>query len=154
MSDVQSDQTAVFEISIQRERLQKYMFARWVLWLVVISVFTFGIGLIFLLVFVAWYGSWWTKRWVQVVSYRVEGSVLHVQEGVFFKKLKAIPLERITDLVIAEGPLCRRHGITILSVQTAGAGQQCPEAALCAVESPQEVREMILIARRSGVAPA
>ncbi|HDZ22193.1 hypothetical protein LCGC14_0489860 [marine sediment metagenome] len=149
MNDIQPQETTVIEIPIQREQLQRYMFVRGALSLLLLSVMTYGIGFIVLVIYLVWYGKYWTRRWVPTLSYRVEGSVLHIEGGVFFRKSKAIPLERITDLVISEGPLMRRYGIRELRVQTAGRGQ----ARLWAVESPEGVRQHILDSRRSGVAP-
>lgn len=153
MNDIQSQETTVIEIPIQCEQLQRYMFVRGALSLLLLSAMTFGVGLIFLAIYLLWYGPWWTRAWVQTLSYRVEGSVLHVAGGVFFKKFKAIPLERITDVIISQGPILRRYGLYDIRVQTAGTGQQMPEANLWAVESPEDVRQRILDLRRSGVAP-
>lgn len=72
---------------------------------------------------------------------------MRVDQGVFFLKRKAIPLDRVTDIVMAQGPLMRMCGIWGLQVQTAGTGQQTAEAILYGVLDPETVRDQLLAAR-------
>ena len=76
---------------------------------------------------------------------------MHVQEGVFNRKHKAIPLDRVTDFQLFQGILMRWMGIWIVKVQTASMGEATPEAILWAVGNPQEVRNSLLAARQEAV---
>jgi len=82
------------------------------------------------------------------LRYRLEGDTLRVDGGVFFLFRKSIPLERITDVALVQGPILRFFNIWALSIQTAGSPH--PEAALYGVREPEKVRELIL-ARRKGI---
>ena len=91
MNDIETQET-IITIPIGREKLQQYMFTVWALRLLLVSIVTYGLGLIFLLFYLVWFGRWWTAKWVAALSYRLEGSVLQAECGVFFRKFKAIPL--------------------------------------------------------------
>ena len=59
---------------------------------------------------------------------------------------KSIPLERITDIALMQGPLLRYFGIWVMNIQTAGSAQ-C-EATLYGVREPEKVRLLILSHRQ------
>jgi membrane protein YdbS with pleckstrin-like domain len=87
---------------------------------------------------------WLFERQVREFNYRVEGKTLRVDWGVFFLKRKAIPLDRVTDFVLVQGPIMRMLGIWALRVQTAGTGTDISEATLIAIENPEKVRDELL----------
>ena len=74
--------------------------------------------------------------------------MLCVSGGVFFLFRKSIPLERITDIALVQGPLLRLFGIWAMRIQTAGSAQ-C-EATLYGVCEPEKIRTVIL-SQRQGV---
>ena len=93
----------------------------------------------------------WLIEWqIDALNYRIEGRTLRVDSGVFFLKRKGVPLDRITDFALVQGPLMRLLGIWALQVQTAGVGTPTPEATLIAIENPEKVRDELL--RRRDVA--
>lgn len=98
-------------------------------------------------------GPWLSKRQSEELRYRLEGTTLRVDQGVFFLKRKAIPLDRVTDFVLAQGPLMRWCGIWAIHVQTAGTGQAVAEATLHGVLEPERVRDTLLAARDEAVRP-
>jgi membrane protein YdbS with pleckstrin-like domain len=70
---------------------------------------------------------------------------------VFFRRRKAIPTERITDVVLYQGPIMRQYfDIWSLHIQTAGTGSAIPEATLMGLVHPEEARDAILAAAGSG----
>jgi putative membrane protein len=83
------------------------------------------------------------------LRYWLDGSVLRIEEGVVVVRKKAIPLERITDLELRQGPLLAFCGIWVLRVQTAGSSGKngAAEASLYGLSSPEEVRDQLLAAR-------
>ena len=91
------------------------------------------------------------SRWIcpaqaNALCYRLEGSTLRADGGVFFLFRKSIPLERITDITLVQGPLLRHFNIWAMRIQTAGSAQ-C-EATLYGVRNPEEIRELIFARRR------
>ena len=48
---------------------------------------------------------------------------LNVRRGVLFKVQKSIPLDKITDLALTEGPILRYLGLCSIGIETAGGGQ-------------------------------
>ena len=74
--------------------------------------------------------------------------MLRVDGGVFFLFRKSIPLERITDVNLVQGPLLRRFGIWAMRIQTAGSSR-C-EAILYGVREPEKIRTLILSQRQDA----
>ena len=66
---------------------------------------------------------------------------LVVKRGVFFKEEKSIPLEKITDVGLSQGPLMRLFG---LSFETAGQSGHGALVSLLGVVNASEFREAIL----------
>ena len=89
---------------------------------------------------------WLCPQQANNLRYRLEGSTVWVDGGVFFLFRKSIPLERITGVALVQGPLLRYFGIWAMRIQTAGSAQ-C-EVTLYGVRNPEEVRELILSQRQ------
>jgi uncharacterized membrane protein YdbT with pleckstrin-like domain len=99
------------------------------------------------------FGRWWAQEYLNTLEYRLDAGTLHVSYGVFFRRRKAIPTERITDVVVYQGPVMRQFfEIWLLRIQTAGTGSAMPEATLMGLVHLEEARDAILAARngRSG----
>jgi putative membrane protein len=62
-------------------------------------------------------------------------------------KRKSIPLDRITDVVLVQGPFMRMARIWSLQIQTAGSNQQGPKGALQGIVDAKVVRDNIMNAR-------
>ena len=102
-----------------------------------------GILLIpFWLVFSLWFAPESLRR----LSARVTSNSVEIKKGVYFRKEITIPLNRITDVRLHDGPLMRYHGIRGIRVETAGqAGQTAgTEGDLVGVVNPVEFRDAIL----------
>ena len=110
------------------------------------SFFCFGItvALGYSFLFVPWFSL------MQCINlrYRLDGDTLRVDGGVFFLFRQSIPLERITDVALVQGPLLRHYGIWAMGIQTAGS-QQC-EATLYGVREPEKIRDLILSRRHQS----
>jgi membrane protein YdbS with pleckstrin-like domain len=136
-------------IDIDREKIIAYN-----LWIGLLGciplVLIFGIGLILGAVVYA-FESWYRPRWVKVLRYCLDEKSLRVEGGLMFKSRKTIPLDKITDLELVQGPLLRYFDMWIIKVQTASTGSQLPEATLIGVINPEQVREEILAARNEHV---
>ena len=94
---------------------------------------------------------WLAGKQSAALNYRIEKRTLRADWGVFFLKRKAIPLDRITDFALVQGPLMRMFGVWAMRVQTAGTGSMEPEATLYAIIDPEQVRDE-LIRRRDEAA--
>ena len=133
-----------FAIPINREACRSYIFTQHCIIGVVLGIVSFGI------LFVAWLAlyflflKWLIDQQVAALQYRIEGRTLRVDSGVFFLKRKGVPLDRITDFALVQGPVMRMLGIWALQVQTAGVGTPMPEATLIAIENPEAVRDELL----------
>ncbi len=146
------NESATNEFSIQREPAARYFYWMQIVLIIVVGVWFVGIGIPLALIHAFTLGPWLSRKQAETLRYWLDGTTLRVDYGVFFLKRKAIPLDRITDVVLAQGPLLRWCGIWELRVQTAGAGDQVPEASLCALADPETVRDTLLRARDQAVA--
>ena len=83
---------------------------------------------------------------------------LNIRRGFLFKVQKNIPLDKITDLAVNEGPVLRYFGLCSLKIETAGGGQgdSMGQAALPGVVAALEFRDKVLDQRDlvTGGAPA
>jgi membrane protein YdbS with pleckstrin-like domain len=92
-------------------------------------------------------GITWPITYACSLRYALEGTTLRVEEGFLFRKQKSIPLDRVTDLELVQGPLMRLFGLWKLCVQTAGSAQQRPEGVLHGLAEPHLIRDVIMKAR-------
>lgn len=69
---------------------------------------------------------------------------LVVKRGILFKEEKSIPLEKITDVGLSQGPLMRLFGLYRLSFETAGQSGHGALVSLLGVVNASEFREAIL----------
>jgi len=115
------------------------------------------VGILPLLIVLApltlWYVSvkWWVERYFQSLECYLTSRSLVYRRGIFWKTEKTIPLTRIQDLGMMQGPLMRAFGIHRLKIETAG--QSTPggsgEAALIGVVDALEFRDRVLALRDS-----
>ena len=121
---------------------------RWVVsgWLVVSIV---GIPLIpFWLLFSLWYVPEYLRR----ISARLTTQALEVRKGVFFRSEATIPLNRITDVRLHDGPLMRHYGLRGLKVETAGqSGDTGSEGNIIGVIDAVEFRNAVLRQRQEAL---
>jgi putative membrane protein len=135
----------VFEV--KRGKVALYFYWSCTLMTALIGVFIFGFGALAAVVYALTFGPWLSRRQAEVLEYRLHDTHLFVNQGVFFVKRKTIPLDRITDIVLTQGPLLRFFGLWRLDIQTAGSGHQIPEAYLYGLNEPEQAKEQILNAR-------
>ena len=142
------------ELTIYRVRVTAYLASAGSLVGLLIAIFWFalwfhpfwGIGLP--LIFLYLCGTVCVSvAWVKVLRYRLTDRALLVDKGILFKSRKTIPLDKITDLELVQGPLLRVFGMWIIKIQTAGTASQMPVAMLIGVIDPEQIREEILAAK-------
>ncbi|MEH7384882.1 PH domain-containing protein [Bacillus sp. JJ1521] len=69
-------------------------------------------------------------------TYRVENGELRIEYGVFIRKKRFIPIERIQTIDVSAGIIQRIFGLVKLQVETAGGGMQA-EAVLTAIKEDE-----------------
>jgi len=89
---------------------------------VIVAIPTMGIGLVLLLVPVAAFFA--ARAYYRVYFDKLECTLterhLFVGRGILFRQEKAIPLDRITDMSMNQGPLLRYLDLEAMGVETAG----------------------------------
>lgn len=111
------------------------------------GIFLIALGGIVLIPF--WFLGW--GQWLVGKQYRhlqcllTERSLV-VRRGVLFKTEKTIPLDKIQDLTLKEGPLLRASGLCSLKVETAGQStpQGSSEANLIGIIDARRFRNRVL----------
>ena len=100
----------------------------------------------FILLFSYWYFPAYFRR----VSARLTTQTVEVRKGVFFRTEATIPLNRITDVRLHDGPLMRHCNIRGLKVETAGSSgaDSGSEGDLIGIIGADEMRDAILLQRQ------
>lgn len=122
-------------------KLKTYWFLR-VLVFFVVSI----VGIVLIPVWVLGWGQWWSRRRFENLRCVLNQRSLVVERGVLFKVEKTIPLDKIQDLTVTEGPLLKAFGLRSLRVETAGQSspQGTSDADLVGVVDPRSFRDRVL----------
>lgn len=116
--------------------------AYWTVSGVLVAMFTLvGIPFIPFVALIIWLVS---SAMLNAMSARLLERKLVVKRGVFFVVEKSIPLEKITDVALSQGPLMRLFGLYQLSFETAGQSGTGALVSLIGIEDASEFRETIL----------
>ncbi len=92
----------------------------------------FPIGLVF------------TKRYLDRMSCLLTDKALKVKKGIFVRTEKTIPLEKITDMGMVQGPIMRHFDLHKLTVETAGQSTQGALVSLTGIIDAKSFREAVL----------
>ena len=128
-------------------------------WRVLVSLILFVtiVGIPFIPIWLI-YSLWYGPKDFHALSARLTTQALELRKGVFNRSESTIPLNRITDLRLYQGPLMRRFGLHGLKAETAGqSGQNAgSEGNLLGVVDAVAFRNAILRQRQQalGVEPA
>ncbi len=87
---------------------------------------------------------WYFTRYLQRISLRLTTNAVETRKGVFFRQEATIPLNRITDVALHDGPLMRHYGLRGLRIETAGGGGESAEGDMIGVIDAAEMRDAIL----------
>ena len=102
-----------------------------------------GAGLLMMLAYL-WVKNTYWPRYFERLNYELTEENLVVSRGVYFRRQVTIPLWKVTDVLVMEGPLQRHYGIKSLRVQTAGQGHAMAEGTLLGLADPEAARQLIL----------
>ena len=93
-----------------------------------------------------WYllGMWITGRYLERMECTLTEKTLIVKKGILIRVEKTIPLDKITDLGMIQGPIMRHWNIHALSVETAGSTSPGALVKLHGIEDVKEFRDRVL----------
>ncbi len=92
----------------------------------------FPIGLVF------------TKRYLDRMECQLTDKTLKVKKGIFIRIEKTIPLEKITDMGMVQGPIMRYFNLHKLTVETAGQSGQGALVSLTGIVDAKSFRQAVL----------
>ena len=132
-------------------KLRIYMLAYWGMFFVasVVGIAVLPLWLIF--------GPLWVRRYHASLRCDLTERSVVIGRGVFFRREMTIPLDKIQDISIREGPLLSAFGILQLRIETAGQSQSSTgksDADLIGLTNARAVRDRILEQRDALGTPA
>lgn len=101
------------------------------------------VGIPFLLIWIP-LGLLFTGRYLDRMSCELTNKALKVRKGLWVRTEKTIPLEKITDMGMIQGPIMRWLDIERLTVETAGQSGTGSLVSLAGIEHAQDFREAVL----------
>ena len=104
---------------LKAARFEDKLRTYWYLQVVLVCVATV-VGIVILPIWILGLGQWYVRRKFEVLRCELYSRTLVVKRGIFFKVEKTIPLDKIQDLTVKEGPLLRALGLRSLKIETAG----------------------------------
>lgn len=118
---------------------------------IVLAFPTGGVGLILLAVpAVVWaISKWYYTLYFEKLSCVLTARKLKIGKGLIFRTEKAIPLDKITDMQMKQGPLMRYLDLESMSVETAGNAGAASGAlvSLVGIRDSRDFREAVLTQR-------
>ncbi len=116
-----------------------------------LAIPTFGFSLILLAVPLGVWAlsQWYYTLYFQKLSCILTARKLKISKGLLFRTEKAIPLDKITDMQMNQGPLMRYLDLESMSVETAGNAGSSGGAlvSLVGIRDSREFREAVLAQR-------
>jgi putative membrane protein len=112
------------------------------------------VGIVLIPFWLAGWGVWYCRRYFDSVRCDLGERSLMVGRGVLFRVEKTIPLDKIQDLTLREGPLLKRFGLLTLQIETAGQGspQGSSEAKMVGIKEARAFRDRVLDQRDALIA--
>ncbi|NNC90485.1 MAG: PH domain-containing protein [Akkermansiaceae bacterium] len=112
--------------------------------LIVLCVTVVGIPIAVVWLFV---GLIFTNRYLARMECALTTNTLKVGKGILTRVEKTIPLEKITDMAMVQGPIMRAMGLYKLTVETAGTSGPGALVALTGIVDAPVFREKVLAQR-------
>ena len=89
------------------------------LWATTIFLCITVVGIPFAIVYLI-LGNWFISKHIENLGCSLSERTLEIKKGIFNKTESTIPLEKITDLQMFQGPIMRHFGLRGFKVETAG----------------------------------
>jgi putative membrane protein len=130
------------ETHIRRAEFNPEVCTYWLLsGALVLTCSIIGIPLLFL-----WFpfGRVFTKHYLARMDCVLTDKALKVGKGVLVRVEKTVPLEKITDLGMVQGPIMRHFGLHRLTIETAGQSGEGALVSLTGIIDAKSFREAVL----------
>jgi len=88
--------------------------------------------------------SFFTVLYYYSIHYHLDDRYVTKSSGVIWKKRRSIPLEKITNIDVRQGPFERLLGFGQVWIFTPSTGAATPEEKLIGVSAPHEMKEVIV----------
>ena len=92
-------------------------------------------------------GLFFTGRYLERMECKLTSKALKVKKGILVRVEKTIPLEKITDMGMVQGPIMRQFGLHTLTVETAGQSGPGSLVSLTGIVDAEDFRETVLLQR-------
>jgi len=112
--------------------------------IIILTVTIVGIPLLILWIPL---GLIFTRRYLDRMECVLTPKALKVKKGILVRVEKTIPLEKITDMGMVQGPIMRHFDLHTLTVETAGQSGPGSLVALTGIVGAKEFRESVLAQR-------
>ncbi len=89
-------------------------------------------------------GQWFARRRYDAMVAELGTRTLHFKQGHMIRVEKTIPLDKIQDVALIDGPLLRKFGLSAVRLETAGGSSQAPDMVLDGVVDAAAFRDAIL----------
>ena len=131
--------------AVAQARFDDKLKVYWFLQVVLVMLATV-VGVLAIPVWLLGWGQWYTRRAFEALQCVLTARSLIVRRGILFKVEKTIPLDKIQDLSLREGPPLKAFGLMSVKVETAGqsAGQGSSEANLVGIIDARKFRDQVL----------
>lgn len=96
-------------------------------------------------------GHFFTERYLQHMSCVLTDRSLKVSKGLFVRQEKTVPLDKITDLALIEGPIMRYLNLQAVKVETAGQSSAGSLITLVGIVEARAFRDTVLKQRDAVV---
>lgn len=109
----------------------------------------FAVSIIGIPLLLLWFpvGRIFTKRYLDSMHCELTKRSLSVKKGIFTRTEKTIPLEKITDMGMVQGPIMRHLGLHKLTVETAGQSGPGALISLTGIADAPGFRQAVLMQR-------
>ena len=89
-------------------------------------------------------GRWITGRYLDRMSCTLTERTLKVRKGLLVRVEKTVPLDKITDLGLVQGPIMRYFDVEAISIETAGQSGTGPLVRLAGIVDARGFRDAVL----------
>ena len=121
------------------DKANKYLF--WtVMWVTAVTV----VGIPFMPIIAIIYWAWYAPRYREFHTLELTETGITSKRGVVFRSQTNVPLDRITDVSVHQGPLMRSFGVYKVTVESAGQTQMQGAANIIGVVDPYDFRDAVL----------
>lgn len=99
-------------------------------------------------------GTWWANRYFNSLKLHLSDRNVVIKKGIWFRQELTIPIDKIQDISVREGPLLSAFGLLGLRIETAGQSNSTTgksEADLIGLIDARAVRDRILSLRDAQI---